>query len=77
MFESHEFTNLIETEAEVLRALDEANPVNHGGRVLPHPPCAMWDSQQTPTLVIPYGFHPHLGRESKPPNGNGGIVGTL
>jgi hypothetical protein len=36
----------------------------------------MWDSEQMPSLVIPYSFDPHLGRPSEPPNGNCGIVGT-
>src|ERR1700677_268750 len=47
LFEPHEFANLIETEAKVLRALDEPNPINRGSRVAPHAAGAVWDSQQT------------------------------
>jgi hypothetical protein len=56
LFEPHEFANLIETEAKVLRALDEPNPINRGGRVAPHAAGSMWDSQQTTSLVVPYHF---------------------
>jgi hypothetical protein len=75
LLEAQELTNLIEGEPEILRALDEANSVNYGGRISPHAAGTMWDSQQTPALVIPYSLDPHLGRASEPPNGNGSIVG--
>jgi len=75
LLEAQELTNLIEGKTQILRALYEPNSVNNGSRISPHAAGAMWDSQQTPALVIPYRFHPHLGRASEPPNGNGSIVG--
>ena len=76
LFKPHEFTDFIEGKTQILRTLDEPNPVNHGGRISAHAASAVWDSQQMPALVIPYSFDPHLGRPSQPPNGNCGIVGT-
>ncbi len=66
----------IESKTEILRTLDESNPVDHGGRISPYSASAMWHSEQMPALVIRYSLDPHLGRPSEPPYGNYGIVGT-
>src|SRR5665213_3352660 len=72
-FEPHEFANLFKTEAEILRTLNEPNPINHGVRVAPHAARALWDSQQTTSLVVPYRFHPHLSRPSELSNSHCGV----
>jgi hypothetical protein len=72
-FQPHQLANLLKTEAKVLRPLDEPNPVDRLGRVTAHAASALWDSQQTPPLVVPYSFHPYLGRPSELSNSHCGV----
>jgi len=74
VFQTHQFANFLETEPKILRSLDESNPVNRGDRIAAHGAAAMWDSQQTTALVIPYRFDTHLGRPSEFPNSHSGGV---
>jgi hypothetical protein len=70
LLEPHELTDFIEGKTEVLRTLDEPNPVNHGRRISSYATGAMWDSQQMPALVIPYSLDTHVGRASEPADGH-------
>jgi hypothetical protein len=58
LLEAQKFTNLVEGEAQVLRTLDEPNPVDHSDRISSLAAGALRDSQQTSALVVPYSFNP-------------------
>jgi hypothetical protein len=83
LLQPHQLANFLETEAQILRTLNEPNPVDRSDRIAAHTAAVMWDSQQTAALVVPYSFDPHLGRPSEPPmvtaassERNGTVAGT-
>ena len=60
--------------ARILVSRDPAifsNPLYHGGRIATNAAAAVWDSEQTTALVIPYRFNAYVGSPSQASNRNG------
>jgi hypothetical protein len=71
LLEPQQFANFVQAEPQLLRALDEANPLNHGGRIAPDAATTVRDGEQTPALVVAYRFDTHVCGSGQASNCNG------